>query len=497
MAEVIAALRKGAGNWPERIAFRDDGGECSYAGLARRVSGAREALGRESAPIGLLAENGIGWVVADLAATASGRRFVPLPPFFSDDQLSHVVRDAGIGLILADASMMDRAARFAPARPIPLGEGDASALEDAVSGERVIYTSGSTGQPRGVRLGDAQLDHVSRGLAQAISASERDSYLSVLPFPLLLEELCGIHVPVMVGGVSTIRKNVAAACAGGNLDAIRLAFEEVQPSVSVLVPELLRAWVGALLLSGARGAPSSLRAIAVGGAPVPPQVLRAAGELGIPCLEGYGLSECGSVVAVNRPGNSTPGTVGKPLDGLTVTISGGEIVVEGPSVMTGYVGQPDLEGPWHTGDLGYFDKAGNLVIEGRKDAMLVTGFGRNVQPEWIEARLQGDPRILRATLGGHGGAYPVALIVPGAFAGDFFTATRPGEVLTALQKICAGLPDYALPRTYIAITDDEMQALGLTSPNGRVRRKAVEAWLRTADAKSRSRTAPVPEEVSI
>lgn len=496
MAEVIAALKKGANDWPDRIAFRDDEGELSYAGLARRVAGAMETLARDNAPVGLMAENGIDWVVADLAATASGRRFVPLPPFFSDDQLSHVVRDAGIGLILASPSMSERAARFGCVQPVPKAESGVQSLDAAVSGERVIYTSGSTGQPKGVRLGEAQLDHVSRGLAKAISATESDSYLSVLPFPLLLEELCGIHVPLMVGGVSTIRKDVAAQCAGGNLDAIRLAFEEVRPSVTVLVPELLRAWVGSLILSGER-APASLRVVAAGGAPVPPQVLNAATDLGIPCLEGYGLSECGSVVAVNRPGAATPGTVGKPLDGLTVTISGGEIVVEGPSVMTGYVGQPDLDGPWRTGDLGYFDDAGNLVIEGRKDAMIVTGFGRNVQPEWIEAQLQGDPRILRATLAGHGRSYPTVLVVPGAFAGDFFTTARPGEVLTALHNICDGLPDYALPRSYVAMTGDEMQSLGLTSPNGRVRRKAVEAWLRTADAQSRSKTAPVPEEVSL
>ncbi|MEQ9151254.1 MAG: AMP-binding protein [Parvibaculum sp.] len=493
MAEVIEALRHGAAHWPSRIAFRDHMGEVSYGALARRVAGIMETLRGGGTPIGLMAENGIGWVAADLAVTASGRRFVPLPPFFSDDQLLHVVKDSGLGLILADDALIERAARFAPVGPIPGDESDASALAGALPGERIIYTSGSTGQPKGVRLGDAQLDHVSRGLAAAISATQKDSYLSVLPFPLLLEELCGIHVPVMVGGVSTIRKDVAAECAGGNLDAIRLAFEETQPTVSVLVPELLRAWVGSLILSSTQ-APASLRVVAVGGAPVPPQVLDAAGNLGIPCLEGYGLSECGSVVAVNRPGSATPGTVGRPLDGLTVTISGGEIVVEGPSVMSGYVDRPPHDGPWHTGDLGHFDEAGNLVVEGRKDAMLVTSYGRNVQPEWIEARLQGDPRILRATLAGHGQAWPTALVVPGAFAGDFFTAARPGQVLSALHEICSGVPDYALPRSYIATTNAEMQALGLTSPNGRVRRRAIEAWLRTADARSRSRTALVPEE---
>jgi long-chain acyl-CoA synthetase len=93
MAEVIEALRHGAAHWPARIAFRDHAGEVSYGALARRVTGAMETLRGGNAPVGLMAENGIGWVVADLAVTASGRRFVPLPPFFSDDQLFHVVRD--------------------------------------------------------------------------------------------------------------------------------------------------------------------------------------------------------------------------------------------------------------------------------------------------------------------------------------------------------------------------------------------------------------------
>ncbi|MEQ8267566.1 MAG: AMP-binding protein [Parvibaculum sp.] len=493
MAEVIHALAKGARDWPTRIAFEDDEGALTYGELAARVSAMLTVLGSGEGAVGLLAENSLDWVVADLAATASGRRFVPLPPFFSDGQLAHVVADSQIDLILTDGALEARAAGFGPTARVTQAKADPALLATARPGTRVIYTSGSTGQPKGVRLGDRQLDHVARGLASAISASAADHYLSVLPFPLLLEELCGIHVPILVGGRSTIRARVIGECSSGNIDAIRTAFEAVTPSVSVLVPELLRAWVGALMLAG-KTAPPSLRVVAVGGAPVPPQVLKAAGELGIPALEGYGLSECGSVVAVNRPGEAAPGTVGQVLDGLTVSIDGGEIVVEGPSVMSGYVGQPDLQGPWRTGDLGHFDAKGHLVIEGRKDAMLVTSFGRNVQPEWIEAQLQGDPRILRATLGGHGQAYPTVLIVPGLFAGDFFETARPGEVLDALHAICRGLPDYALPRSYIATSNDEMQALGLLSPNGRIRRRAVEEWLCLPPARSRSRTAPVPEE---
>ena len=78
MAEVIEALRHGAAHWPSRIAFRDHAEEVTYGSLARLVAGAMEMLRGNDAPVGLMAENSIGWVIADLAVTASGRRFVPL-----------------------------------------------------------------------------------------------------------------------------------------------------------------------------------------------------------------------------------------------------------------------------------------------------------------------------------------------------------------------------------------------------------------------------------
>lgn len=493
MADVIRALVGLAGSDPDRFAFNDDSASLSYGDLAARVAGAFEVLKEDTAPIGLMAGNSLDWVVADLAVTATGRRFVPMPPFFSDEQLQHVVADSGLTEILCDESNEARARSFCRTAPVPQATEPVERLGDARTGERVIYTSGSTGQPKGVCLGDRQINFISAALAEAISATQADTYLSVLPFPLLLEELCGIHVPILVGGSSTIRSEVAAACAAGNLDAIRLAFEEVNPSVSVLVPELLRAWVGALLLGG-HSAPSSLRVLAVGGAPVPPQVLEAAVAAGIPCVEGYGLSECASVVAVNRPGEATAGTVGKPLPGIEVDIVDGEIVVDATSVMDGYLGREKHSGPWRTGDLGHFDDSGNLVVEGRKDAVLVTSYGRNVKPEWIEARLQGDPRILRAVLTGHGQPYPTLLLVPGGFAGDFFETAPSEDVFAALTEICADTPTYARPDTLIVTSNDELKALGLLSPNGRIRRQAVQQWLASADAVARIMSSPDKKE---
>ena len=489
MAKVIEALVRLAQTYPMRVAFEDDQGSISYGGLAARVAGAFAELKNGQGPIGLMAENSIDWVVADLAITATGRRFIPLPPFFSDEQLAHIVSDGDLHEILSDDHNIARARAFAKVESVPRSLAPAERLLDAMPGNRVIYTSGSTGKPKGVQLGDGQIDFISQALAEAISATQADRYLSLLPFPLLLEELCGIHVPILVGGSSAIRRTVVAACAAGDLDAIRLAYEEVQPSVSVLVPELLRAWVGALLLGGHK-APESLRVIAVGGAPVPPQVLEAAKSVGIPCLEGYGLSECGSVVAVNRPGDAVAGSVGKPLPGIQVEIVDGEIVVDAPSVMDGYLGQPAQHGRWRTGDLGHFDGNGNLVVEGRKDAMLVTGFGRNVQPEWIEASFQGDARIARAVLAGHGQAFPTLILVPGPFAGDFFEAATPTDIFDMLDDICATAPVYARPASLILTSNGEMQSLGLLSPNGRIKRAIVHQWLQSTAARSRILRSP-------
>lgn len=484
MAKVIDVLVERAQATPDLIAFDDDFGSISYLGLAQRVAGAYWVMKDSSAPVGLMAGNSIDWVVADLAVTATGRRLVPMPPFFSDEQLDHVVSDSGVELILCDAINEDRAARFSRTMPIPNILKPSVLLMGAESGQRVIYTSGSTGQPKGVRHGDRQIDFVSQALAEAISATSDDHYLSVLPFPLLLEELCGIHVPILVGGSCSIRAGVAPSCASGDIAAIGAAFDEVRPSVSVLVPELLRAWVGALLLNNGQ-APAELRLVAVGGAPVPPQVLDAATHLGIPCLEGYGLSECGSVVALNPPGANVPGSVGKPLASVKVEIVDGEIVVETPAVMDGYLGRDGHVGPWRTGDLGHFDETGNLVIEGRRDALLVTSSGRNIQPEWIEAQLQGDPRILRATLTGHGQDFPTAVLVPGPLAGNLFNDIDAGQVFGVLTEICADTPLYARPMSVVVTTNEELQNLGLLSPNGRVRRQAIQRWLKSLGETSR------------
>ena len=173
------------------------------------------------------------------------------------------------------------------------------------------------GMARGAGL-RAQIAWSAVALASATGATAEDSYLSVLPLPLLLETICSIFIPAMLGAHVHFDTALAEQVGRGDAKGISRPFELRKPTTSVVVPQLLKQWVGELQAAGSR-APNSLRFVAVGGAPVPQQVADRAWTLGIPIHEGYGLSECCSVVAVNRPGERCSGTVGRPLDRLDVS----------------------------------------------------------------------------------------------------------------------------------------------------------------------------------
>jgi long-subunit acyl-CoA synthetase (AMP-forming) len=152
--------------------------------------------------------------------------------------------------------------------------------------------------------------------------------------------------------------------------------------------------------------------------------------IGMPIYEGYGLSECCSVVSVNRPGECREGTSGKPLLGLQVSIEDGEVVVEGPSIMDGYLHSEAPPRKWNTGDVGSLDDDGFLTIHGRRDNMIVTPFGRNLSPEWLETILLGNPK-LRACIIAQLGDPPelAALLIPSPAAEAWFEAAVQADIV--------------------------------------------------------------------
>ena len=407
-----------------------------------------------------------------LAASAAGKTLVPIPAFFSRGQIPHLIADAGIAHILTDARHQALVqAMGCPSSLIPRRDG--SHIPKIAGACRIIYTSGSTGTPKGVRLGGSQVTHSVEALARASAAAETDLHLSILPLPLLLEQICGIYSVIRAGAACHIAVDAAARCAQGDPGALIEACEAVRPTTSVLTPELLSALAMSYTALG-RSAPASLRFVAAGGAPVPRRVLEASWRVGIPACVGYGLSECCSVVTLTSPGDRRY-AAGKPLPGVAVAIEDGEIVVSGPTVMQGYLGGADVGGRWRTGDIGRLDADGDLIVLGRKDNLLVLPNGRNVSPEWVEAMIEREPRVGRCIVFRDAHGALSAVVTPGAGVdADMASADFPAAAL--IQRATHTAPAYARPLACVTTTEAVLKANGLLNGKGAPRRTALAAY---------------------
>ena len=476
MADIKEALLRDAGAKDAQIAMSDNRCALTHADLAAWVAGAAADLGRGPETVGILGENGVNWAVAYLAAGLAGKTVVPVPTFFSREQLAHLAQDASIERVIATDALAAAQYRLpVPVHVLSRRHASAGAMPEGEGG-LIIYTSGSTGRPKGVRLESGQTLWSARALADASGATPADKYLSVLPLPMLLELICGVLVPVLVGGRVHYEPTIASALLSGSTCNIAGAIDRQQPTTTVFVPQLLALYTTQLAAAGS-SAPGCLRFVAVGGAPLPPALAAAAAKRSIPVHEGYGLSECCSGVSVNRPGAARMGTAGQPLPGLTVTIEEGEIVVEGPSVMDGYLHGRAAPQRWRTGDLGSIDAEGYLTVHGRRDNLIVTPAGRNISPEWIEMILLGDLRIGAAVLGQIEGGKLALLLIPSRAGGRWFEDASPEELHALVAKTCAAAPHYALPQTVFACGREEAGRTKLFTPNGRIRRPAALALL--------------------
>jgi len=478
MDRVLPRLHAHARRQPRTPALCGEHVVLSYAGLAAAVERlAAELVQRNARTLGLLADNSPAWAVADLAAVAAGIALVPLPAFFSDTQLGHAIRDAGIELLVTDqparlAALTAADFRVEPAAALALPGLTAAAFSVTHAAARaplagtakITYTSGTTGEPKGVRLTQAAMEQVAGALLERAGAAAPERHLSVLPLATLLENIAGLYLPLLAGGSCGLPPLGALGVRGAaGLDAARLVAELERRSATsaVLIPQMLQALVeGEARLPGARF-------LAVGGAPVAPQLIRRAHALGLPVYEGYGLSECASVVSVNAPGAERAGSVGRPLAHTRLKFApDGEILIAG-SLFQGYVGAAEApDGYWPSGDLGYLDADGFLHLTGRKKHIFITAFGRNVAPEWVERELTVQPAIAQAAVFGEARPFNVAVVVPGA------GATRAG-LEAALRAANRALPDYARVGAWLAAAAPFSPANGQLTGTGRLRRSAI------------------------
>lgn len=481
MSRLIAALRHHAACAPQQVALHNDIGALTYGELLTEIEFLAEQL-RQLGPrvIALLADNGQGWALADLAAHMAGIPIIPLPLFFSAAQIAHVIRTAGIDLVLTDQPERLRAALQQPDLPVAPFCGDLKRVRLPAARppapplpagtHKVTFTSGTTGEPKGVCLNQAIMETVAESLGDASNATRDDRHLCLLPLATLLENVGGLYTPLLAGATVCLPSLASVGLSGSSgLDVVRLvaALCDWQASSAIMVPQMLQAVVAASRAGSIL--PASLRYLAVGGAPVAPRLLRQAQALGLPVHQGYGLSECGSVVAVSRQGETRLGSVGKALPHVRIEFADdGEILVHGLPWL-GYLAERDAQhAPAFiaTGDLGYVDADGFLFLTGRKKNMFITSFGRNVAPEWVEGELVTHPGIAQAAIFGEARPFNCAVIVP-------HPGTTPGDIETALNNANSRLPDYAQVRAWIPAGDAFTTSNGMSTPNGRLRRPVI------------------------
>jgi long-subunit acyl-CoA synthetase (AMP-forming) len=320
-----------------------------------------------------------------------------------------------------------------------------------------------------VCLSAGLIESVARSLADATAPLQLKRHLCLLPLPTLLENVAGIYASLLSGATCEIPSLAETGMSYGGLQPGRLtaAISAREPSSLILVPELLRVLVHATVMGWKP--PASLRFIAVGGALVSPGLLEQAERAGLPVFEGYGLSECGSVVCLNTPGNNRRGSVGRPLPHVQVRLDEQQQIIVRNAGMLGYLGdeQGHVGDEWATGDLGSIDADGFVYVQGRRKNLLITSLGRNIAPEWVERELQHEPEIAAALVVGEARPWLTALISPTA-AGN--SAAR---IDAAVARANRRLPDYAKVRSWALAGEPFTFANGSLTANGRLRRAHV------------------------
>ena len=462
-----------------RVALRDGTRSISHAQLPELVAAEGNWLAGSGAQrFALLADNGCGWALTDLALADRGLLHVPMPGYFTPRQMMHVLDDAGIDAVITDepATLQALDPGFAPAgcstvtglalwrRPVP------EVSHPLPSGTaKITYTSGSTAEPKGVCLSAELLEAVAHSLEKVTAALGLTRHLCILPLATLLENVAGVCTALRSGTTCEIPSLRDSGMNYGRLQAAQLVATITgrAPDSLILVPELLRVLVAA----AGQGwkPPSSLRFIAVGGAPVSPALLARAHRLGLPVYEGYGLSECGSVVCLNVPGANRPGTVGRPLPHLQVRIGPDGQITVAHAGMLGYLGEAGRQtgAEIETGDLGSIDADGYVHVRGRLKNLLITGFGRNIEPEWVERELVQEPEIASAIVLGEGRPHLAALLCP---ASRRITAQR---LAAAVDRANGRLPDYAQVRSWALPAEPFTFESGALTANGRLRRAHI------------------------
>ncbi|GBD07522.1 Long-chain-fatty-acid--CoA ligase FadD15 [bacterium HR21] len=548
----------------------------TYAELADQVfrcAAALRSLGiGPRSRVGIVSENRLEWIVADLALAGLGAVSVPAFPTLTAEQLEYIFdHSEAVAVFVSNRfqwiklrSVWHRLGHVQHAilfsedpveepvlswrellgsvpedhtllRHEYLATAQQVRPEDLLT---LIYTSGTTGTPKGVMLTHANVVANIQAALRAVPIDHTDVLLSYLPLSHSYERTTGYYSAFAAGATIAFAESI---------ETVPQNILEVRPTVMTSVPRLFERAQARILTAIAKEPPARqhlirwalqvghqswharqrrqlaarlrlshrladqlvlrkirerfggrLRFFVSGGAALAVDVGAFFCAIGIPILEGYGLTEAAPVLTVNRLDDIELGTVGKPLDNVEIRLAeDGEILARGPNIMLGYWKDPDAteavidaDGWLHTGDIGSWSARGNLVITDRKKHLFVSSGGKNIAPQPIEQLLCRSPYIDQCLLIGDRRPYCTALIVPefealstwasehGIAVADRESLLRHPQVLELLwqeiQRLQRPLARYEQVRRFAVLPKPFSIEEGELTPTLKVRRSAVE-----------------------
>ncbi len=313
----------------------------------------------------------------------------------------------------------------------------------------VIFTSGTTGHGKGVMLSHGNL------LDNMFSSDDaRETCLSVLPIH---------HVFCISGDLLLNLRYGSTLCLCDDITKFLYYIDLFQPTMMRIVPMMAKMLLSRVSIAAKKHPEqdlnylksqimgSRLHKIVSGGGYLSEALARGLDELGVVTAQGYGMSECSPKISAPDYGNMEKiASVGRPVRGCQIRFADGEIQVKSPSVMMGYINDPELtaeaitEDGWLcTGDLGYMDEDGYLYLTGRKKNLIILSNGENVSPELIENKFDGERLVQDIIAYGEGDSISVE-VYPNY---EYAQVHGIDDIQAALNEIVAAkneeLPSYA------------------------------------------------------
>ena len=499
------------------------------------ASGLIEAGVKPGDCVVLIGENSLAWLWSDFAIQAVGAITVPIYPNSTAEIAAKIIDNSAATFAIASdpkhaaklslkkVALMDEEVA-AWVRQGPTQTNEIARRLAAIDPEQlctIVYTSGTTGDPKGVELAHRNLVDISNAAVKVHPITEADSALSFLPYAHVFERINDIFVGMVYGGQAWISRGS---------DHLVEELPEVQPTVMCSVPRMYEKMYAAvmarvrglsplnrsvfqwsievgkehfhatspgpllqmkhrlaerLVLSGLRKRLTGgrLRFFISGGAALSRDVEEFFWAIGVPILNGWGMTETSSGVCSNTLHEHRFLTVGKPFPGVDIKIADdGEILVKGPGNMRGYHDNPAatdevLKDGWvYTGDIGEIDGDGFLKITDRKKSLFKTAGGKYIAPLPIEQGLMANQLVSRAIAIGEGRPYVTALVVP-----DWDSAKKQGldraavetSIQTTVDEVNSHLGRWETIKYFTLLEHDFTEEAGELSLKLDIKRKVV------------------------